>query len=117
LLRMTRLARLYRALFPDDRLVLVESVSQVMEALHNQTPEILILDYGLLHSVADEVITHAGGATLPPTVVVSGNPLAVDFARRIGAPFIAKPFDIDYLESVIERLIGARSEGQPCRVE
>lgn len=109
------IARLYLSLFADDQLVIVESVRQVMRALNDEPPEALILDYGLLFSNAEEVISH--GIVLPPTVVVSGNPLAVDFAKRIGAPFIPKPFDIDYLESVIERLIGARNEEQPAHVE
>ena len=71
--------------------------------------DLLILDYGLRGSTAEDVVSALHGG-LPVTVIVSANPRAQDLALRIGAPILRKPFDIDDLDQVVDRAMANHRE-------
>jgi CheY-like chemotaxis protein len=89
----------------------VETAADGLEALRkveSGSPALLLVDIQMPGIDGLELLRRLGDLpSAPPTIVVSAQVGAARQARSLGAlEFIAKPFDVDWLLSVIERTLG-----------
>jgi CheY-like chemotaxis protein len=85
----------------------------IEHAVANTPPDVLLMDIMLSGSSGIEVAErlHARGHGTIPMVAMSASNLMADFATRSGlfAETIVKPFDLDELLDIVERLAPART--------
>lgn len=88
----------------------------LLEAIHNDKPDVVIMDAVMVHYDAAEVMTRvkASGEKMPYFIVTSAYDNAF-IERQVmesgAAYFIQKPFDMDMMVKRVQRLLGGESSG------
>ena len=93
----------YRALEARD-------VAAAREALVNERVDAVLLDWNLegetSQPLLDELTTRDGA---PPTLLFSATTVAPTIAQMYEVPLIAKPFELDALETTLRRVVAGDS--------
>ena len=91
--------------------VVAASGPQAIEEASRRTPDLILLDRNMPGMTGDEVMEQlraSDGLASVPVLIVSGEPLAPDEIRRLGAAgAVLKPFDVPALVETIRGHVSA----------
>jgi two-component system nitrogen regulation response regulator GlnG len=117
------LARLGKSLGHD--VVVASSAEQALDCAHERRPDVIVLDVRLPGMDGLSAIEHfhdqCGKVPIIVITAYGDLPTAVDAVRRGAFDYIAKPFDVDKVKSVLIRALASRpgevTMAEPLHVE
>lgn len=90
------------------RPVAVTTIAAAIEACAETPPNVVVADFNLPDGEATTLLASPVVASVA-TVIVSASIAAREAAEKHGVAFVAKPFDLDELTSIVRSLVEARA--------